>query len=177
MKGKNREKTIVQTILNKISKLCVFLQAEIHNLMKKSILIAIAILAFGFMANAQEKKEESKVKHLTYKEFLSKVWDFEKDATTFTYKGKLPAVIDFYANWCGPCRRVAPIMEKLAEEYDGKLLVYKVNVDQEKELSSTFQVKSIPMVLFVPMEGQPMMQVGAMPEEGYRKVIDEQLIK
>ena len=145
--------------------------------MKKTILIAIAILAFGFTASAQEKKEESKVKHLTYNEFLKKVWDFEKNPNTFIYKGELPAIIDFYADWCGPCRRVAPIMEKLAEEYDGKLLVYKVNTDQERGLSAAFQVKSIPMVLFIPLEGQPMMQVGALPEEGYRKVIEEQLIK
>ena len=145
--------------------------------MKKTILIAIAILAFGFAASAQEKKEESKVKHLTYNEFLKKVWDFEKNPNTFIYKGELPAIIDFYADWCGPCRRVAPIMEKLAEEYDGKLLVYKVNTDQERGLSAAFQVKSIPMVLFIPLEGQPMMQVGALPEEGYRKVVEEQLIK
>ena len=145
--------------------------------MKKTILIAIAILAFGFAANAQEKKEESKVKHLTYNEFLKKVWDFEKNPNTFIYKGELPAVVDFYADWCGPCRRVAPIMEKLAEEYDGKLLVYKVNTDQERGLSAAFQVKSIPRALFIPLEGQPMMQVGALPEEGYRKVIEEQLIK
>lgn len=145
--------------------------------MKKTILIAIAILAFGFTANAQEKKEESKVKHLTYNEFLKKVWDFEKNPNTFIYKGELPAIVDFYADWCGPCRRVAPIMEKLAQEYDGRLLVYKVNTDQERGLASTFQVKSIPMVLFIPLEGQPMMQVGALPEEGYRKVVEEQLIK
>ena len=145
--------------------------------MKKTILIAIAILDFGFAANAQEKKEESKVKHLTYNEFLKKVWDFEKNPNTFIYKGELPAIIDFYADWCGPCRRVAPIMEKLAEEYDGKLLVYKVNTDQERGLSAAFQVKSIPMVLFIPLEGQPMMQVGALPEEGYRKVVEEQLLK
>jgi len=114
---------------------------------------------------------------LTYNEFLKKVWDFEKNPNTFIYKGELPAIIDFYADWCGPCRRVAPIMEKLAEEYDGKLLVYKVNTDQERGLSAAFQVKSIPMVLFIPLEGQPAMQVGALPEEGYRKVIEEQLIK
>ena len=145
--------------------------------MRKTILIAMVILATAFTANAQDKKEESKVKHLTYKEFIKKVWDFEKDPNTFNYKGKLPAVIDFYADWCGPCRRVSPIMEKMAEEYEGRLLVYKINVDQERELATAFNVKSIPMVLFVPMEGQPMMQVGALPEEGYKKVIVEQLLK
>ena len=145
--------------------------------MKKSILIAIAILAIGFTANAQDKKEEPKVKQLTYKEFLKQVWDFEKDPNTFNYKGELPSVIDFYADWCGPCRRVAPIMEKLAQEYDGRLLVYKVNTDQERGLASTFQVKSIPMVLFIPMEGQPMMQVGAMYEADYKRIIEEKLVK
>lgn len=131
----------------------------------------------GLTANAQEEKKESKVQHLTYKEFLKKVWDFEKDPSTFVYKGKLPAIVDFYADWCGPCRRVAPIMEKLAEEYDGKLLIYKVNTQYETELAKAFQIRSIPTVLFIPVEGQPMMQVGAMPEEGYRKVVVEQLLK
>ena len=145
--------------------------------MRKVVFIAMVILATAFTANAQEEKKESKVKHLTYNEFLNKVWNFKSNPNTFEYKGKLPAVIDFYADWCGPCRRVAPIMEKLADEYDGKLLVYKVNTDQEKNLSAAFNVKSIPMVLFIPMEGQPMMQVGALPEEGYRKVVVEQLLK
>ena len=145
--------------------------------MKKTILITLAVIALSIGATAQDTKEESKVKHLTYREFLNKVWDFEKDPSTFVYKGELPAIVDFYADWCGPCRRVAPIMEKLAEEYDGRLVVYKINVDQEKELASAFQAKSIPMVLFIPMEGQPMMQVGALPEEGYRKVVVEQLLK
>ena len=155
--------------------------------MKKTILIAIVILATAFTATAQDKKEESKVKHLTYKEFLSKVWNFESNPNTFVYKGKLPAVIDFYADWCGPCRRVAPIMEKLAEEYDGKLLVYKINVDQENQLSQAFNIWSIPAVMFIPVassssrgvsddNAQPMMQVGAMQEEGYRKVIEERLL-
>jgi thioredoxin len=145
--------------------------------MRKFFLIAMVILATAFTANAQEEKKESQVKQLTYNEFLKKIWNFENNPNTFIYKGKLPAVVDFYADWCGPCRRVAPIMEKLAEEYDGRLLVYKVNVDQEKDLASAFQVKSIPMVLFIPLEGQPMMQVGALPEEGYKKVIEEQLLK
>ena len=145
--------------------------------MKKTILIALALFAACITSVAQESKNEPKVKQLTYKEFLFKIWDFEANPNTFKYRGKQPAIVDFYADWCGPCRRVAPIMEKLAEEYDGQLLIYKVNVDQERELSAAFQVKSIPTVMFIPMEGQPMMQVGAMSEEAYRKVIVEQLVK
>ena len=145
--------------------------------MKKAILIALVMMVTAMTANAQEKKTESKVKHLTYNEFLKKVWDFEKNPTTFEYKGKLPAVIDFYADWCGPCRRVAPIMEKMAEDYEGKLLVYKVNVSEEKDLAAVFQVRSIPMVLFIPVKGNPMMQVGALPESEYRETVEEFLIK
>ena len=167
---KNKGKTTISTIF-------VTFVPENSNAMKKNILIAMAIIVFGLTANAQEKKEEPNVKVLTYSEFINKVWDFEKDPRTFHYKGELPAIIDFYADWCGPCRRVAPIMERLAQEYDGKLLVYKVNVDKEKNLASVFQVRSIPTVLFIPKEGQPILQVGAMAEEGYRQVIVEQLLK
>ena len=145
--------------------------------MKKTILITLAIIAFSIGATAQEKKEESKVKHLTYNEFLHKVWNFENDPTTFKYRGKLPAIVDFYADWCGPCRRVAPIMEKLAEEYDGKLLIYKVNTQTEVDLAKTFQIRSIPSVLFIPVEGQPLMQVGAMQERDYRKIVEEKLLQ
>lgn len=145
--------------------------------MKKAILIALVIIATAMTANAQEKKNEPKVKHLTYSEFLKKVWDFERNPTTFEYEGKLPAVIDFYADWCGPCRRVAPIMEKMAEDYEGKLLVYKVNVSEEKDLAAVFQVRSIPMVLFIPVKGMPYKQVGAMQEQNYREVVEEQLLK
>ena len=147
--------------------------------MKKTAFLTLALIVLtGTAGFAQkEKKMENQVKQLTYDAFIKDVWDFENNSGTFAYKGKLPAVIDFYADWCGPCRMVGPIMEKLAKEYDGKLLVYKINVDQERELASAFQVRSIPMVLFVPMKGQPMMQVGAMQEEGYRKVIEENLLK
>ena len=144
--------------------------------MKKSIVIAMLLMVVGLTANAQSKKVNT-VTPLTYKEFLQKVWDFEKNPSTFVYKGDLPAVIDFYADWCGPCRRVSPIMEKLAKEYSGKLLIYKVNVEQEGELASAFQVQSIPMVLFIPVKGQPSMQVGAMAEEDYRAIIEEDLLK
>ncbi len=144
--------------------------------MKKKFFLAATMLLIVISACAQSKTESTNVKTLTYKEFTKKIWDFESNPSTFVYKGKLPAVIDFYADWCGPCRKVAPIMEKLANEYEGKLLVYKINVDHEKELAMVFQIQSIPTVLFIPKKGQPMMQVGAMQEEGYRKVIVEKLL-
>ncbi len=146
--------------------------------MKKALFTLALCILFGAASFAQEEaKVESKVKQLTYSEFIKTIWDFEKNNTTFDYKGKLPAVIDFYADWCGPCRRVGPIMEKMAQEYDGKLLVYKVNVDNERQLASVFGVRSIPMVLFIPVEGQPMAQTGAMTEQQYRQVIEKELLK
>ena len=143
--------------------------------MKKTLLISFLLLIAGTALKAQDN--ETKVQHLDYKGFLAKVWDFEKNPNEFVFKGKNAAIIDFYADWCGPCRRVAPIMEKLAKEFDGNLTVYKVNVDEAKDLASAFQVSSIPTVLFIPKEGKPMMQVGAMSEADYRKVVVEQLLK
>ena len=148
-----------------------------HKIMKKSIIFAILVLMTGFGAMAQEKDNASKVQHITYQDFLDKIWNFEKSPEEFKFKGKTPAIVDFYADWCGPCRKVGPIMEKLAKDYDGKLAVYKVNVDKEKDLAAAFQVRSIPMVLFIPLEGQPMMQVGAMAESEYKKVVEERLLK
>lgn len=140
--------------------------------MKKSIIFAILLMMAGSAVLAQ-----GKVEHLTYQEFLNKVWDIEKNPTEYVFKGKTPAIVDFYADWCGPCRKAGPIMEKLATDYEGRLSVYKVNVDQEKGLSRAFNVKSIPMVLFLPKEGKPMYQVGLMSESEYRKVVEEQLLK
>lgn len=131
----------------------------------------------GVQAVSQNKETApSKVQHITYQDFLSKIWDFEKNSDVFVFKGKTAVIVDFYADWCGPCRRVAPIMEKLANEYDGKLTIYKVNVDQEKELASAFQVRSIPTLLFIPLKGKPMMQTGAMSETELKKIIEERLI-
>lgn len=145
--------------------------------MKKAILVTLILALAGITATAQSKTETSKVSHLTYKEFTQNIWDFEKDPSTFAYKGKLPAIIDFYADWCGPCRKTAPILEQLANEYEGKLLIYKINVDQERDLASVFQVRSIPALLFIPMEGQPMMQVGAMNEAQFKDIIGKYLVK
>ena len=92
------------------------------------------------------------------------------------YAGKLPAIIDFYADWCGPCKMVAPILEELAREYEGRLIIYKVDTEAEQELSGIFGIRSIPSFLFIPVEGRPMMQAGAFPKNTFKQVIEEHLL-
>jgi thioredoxin len=112
---------------------------------------------------------------LTAEGFQNDVFDYTKEEE-WKYKGSLPAIIDFYADWCGPCKAVAPVLEELAAEYDGKLLVYKIDTDKEAELSSVFGIQSIPTLLFIPVEGAPMMQRGAIPKQAFRQVIEERLL-
>lgn len=112
--------------------------------------------------------------HLTKQLFKEKVFDWEKNKE-WKFEGDKPAVIDFYADWCGPCQMVAPILEELSEEYDGKIDIYKVNTEQEKELSSIFGIQSIPSLLFVPKEGEPQMAMGALPKETFKKAFKEVL--
>jgi thioredoxin len=88
----------------------------------------------------------------------------------------LPIIIDFYADWCGPCKMVAPVLEELSAEYDGKLLIYKVDTDKEIELASVFGIQSIPTFLFIPVEGDPMLQPGAFPKHVFKEIIEEQLL-
>ncbi len=120
--------------------------------------------------------QDAKPEFLTYETFLKKVWNFEKNPQQWVYEGDEPCVIDFYADWCRPCKMVAPIMEDLAKQYEGKVKIYKINVDKEKQLASIFQIRRIPAVLFSPKEGKPMMQVGAMPKDAYIKIINENLL-
>jgi len=112
---------------------------------------------------------------LTKETFLTKVFDYEKNQD-WKYNGELPAVIDFWAPWCGPCKMVGPIFEELSEEYKGKINVYKVNTDEEQELGAVFGIRSIPSILFVPMEGQPKMAVGALPKESLKQAIEKELL-
>lgn len=112
---------------------------------------------------------------MTTQDFKEKVfnYDTEKD---WKYLGALPAIIDFYADWCGPCRMVAPVLEELSEEYKDRIVVYKVNTDQEQELSAVFGIQSIPSFLFIDAAGEPMMQPGAFPKHVFKKVIEEHLL-
>lgn len=113
--------------------------------------------------------------HLTKKTFLEKVFDFEKNQE-WNYKGDLPALIDFWAPWCGPCRMVAPVLDELSEEYKGKIHIYKINTDEEQELGGAFGIRSIPSLLFIPKEGQPKMAVGALPKEALKEAIEKELL-
>mgnify|MGYP001212037948 FL=1 len=113
---------------------------------------------------------------LTKEEFLTKVANFETNPNEWKYLGDKPALIDFFATWCGPCKMVGPILEELAAEYGDKLIIYKVNTEEEEDLASIFGIRSIPSLLFIPMEGQPQMAVGAMAKADLKKAIDEILL-
>ena len=112
------------------------------------------------------------MEHLTKETFKSKLFDYEKNKE-WKYQGKLPAIVDFYADWCGPCKMVAPVLEELAKEYEGKIDVYKIDTDKEQELAGAFGINSIPSILFIPKDGKPQMSVGALPKEGFKKCITD----
>jgi thioredoxin 1 len=116
------------------------------------------------------------VVHLTTKEFKEKVFNYDINKE-WKYEGELPAIIDFYADWCGPCKMVAPVLKDLANDYAGKIVVYKVDTDKERELASVFGISSIPTLLFVPKAGKPQAAMGALPRASFDKVINDVLLK
>jgi thioredoxin len=118
---------------------------------------------------------KTKMEHLTAETFKSKVFDYEKNKE-WKFEGKNPAIIDFYADWCGPCKMVAPVLEDLSNEYDGKVDIYKVDTEVEQELAAVFGIRSIPSILFIPKTGQPQMSAGAMQKEGFVQAINEILL-
>ena len=114
---------------------------------------------------------------LTQADFLTKVADYQNNPQEWKYLGDKPAIIDFYADWCGPCKMIAPILEELAAEYDGQIYIYKVNSENEEELAAAFGIRSIPSLLFIPMGETPQMAQGALPKNELKKAIDEVLLK
>lgn len=113
---------------------------------------------------------------LTTQDFKDKIFDYET-SEQWQFKGDKPAIIDFYADWCGPCKAVAPVLEELSETYKGQLDIYKLDTDKEQELSALFGIQSIPTFLFIPVEGSPMMQKGAIPKNAFQQVIEERLLQ
>ncbi len=112
--------------------------------------------------------------HLTKDAFVTKVFDYENNAE-WKFAGDAPAIIDFWAEWCGPCKMISPVLEEIAKEYDGKLNVYKVNVDEEVDVASAFGIQSIPSLLFIPLNEKPRLAVGALPKAGIVKLVKEVL--
>ena len=115
------------------------------------------------------------MEHLTKETFLNKVFNYEQNKE-WSFEGNLPCLIDFYADWCQPCKTVAPILEELSKEYEGKVNIYKINTEEETELSAAFGIKSIPSLLFCPKDGQPQMAMGALPKENLKQAIEEVLL-
>lgn len=126
--------------------------------------------------NTNNKEKKMQTIHLTKSEFLAKVADYETSPNEWKYLGDRPAVIDFYASWCGPCKMIAPILEELAAEYGDSISIYKINTEEEQELAAAFGIQSIPTLLFVPMEGAPQMAQGAMPKNALKEAIDKVLL-
>lgn len=160
--------------------------------MNKGILFFLSLMLVTITAcgrassnnNSNNVKKETMVTegkgqviHLTKAEFLDKVYNFEKNPNEWKYEGDKPAIVDFYADWCGPCKMVAPILDELAKEYEGQIVIYKIDTEKEKELAGAFGIRSIPSILFIPMQGEPQMAQGAMPKASFKKAIDEFLLK
>ncbi|MBF6597327.1 MAG: thioredoxin [Fermentimonas sp.] len=115
--------------------------------------------------------------NLTRAEFLTKVANFEETPDKWVYLGDKPAIIDFYADWCGPCKMIAPILEELAAEYEGQIYIYKVDTEAEQQLAGEFGIRNIPSILFVPMGEDPQMAQGALPKDAFKQAIEEVLLK
>lgn len=158
--------------------------------MKTKLIITALAASFMFVAcsnnnnNSNNKQDTNlnktnmtKTIHLTKADFLTKVANYEKNPQTWEYLGDKPAIIDFYADWCGPCKMVAPILEQLAAEYEGQIYIYKVDTEAEQELAADFGIRSIPTLLFVPMNDAPQMAQGALPKDAFKQAINDVLLK
>jgi thioredoxin 1 len=153
--------------------------------MRRVLLIAFMSISFVLLAcnnsssggtdNKASTLKDGVVNQMSTQMFTKLIWDFKTNPKVFTFNGDLPCVIDFYADWCRPCRMVAPIMDEFAKEYSGKIRVFRVNTDAEQELSLFFQIRSIPSVMFVSKNGKPQMTVGALSKDAFKKIIDEML--
>lgn len=139
---------------------------------------ALSLFATGCAQNNTKKTNTQNTKEmntiaLTKADFLKKVVDYEKNPTEWKYLGDKPALVDFYASWCGPCKALAPVLEELAAEYKDQIYIYKIDTEAEQELAAAFGIRSIPTLLFIPMEGKPQMAQGALPKATLKKAIDE----
>lgn len=127
--------------------------------------------------NIKNTENKMTVTELTQEDFVKKVYAFETNPNAWKFEGDKPAIIDFYASWCGPCKVMSPILDEISKEYEGKINVYKVNVDKEADLASVFGIRSIPSLLLIPMKKQPSMVQGAMPKTELTKLVNDVLLE
>lgn len=157
--------------------------------MTKSIIITVVVVLacigiFKFFSNQKataatmesNTNSEKATIELTKADFLKKVVDYESNPNEWKYLGNKPAIVDFYASWCGPCKMIAPVLEELAKEYKDKIVIYKVNTEKEQELAGAFGIRSIPTLLFIPVSGEPRIIMGAQPKAELKKTIDSFLL-
>ena len=142
--------------------------------MKRVFFIITFVIGCICIANSQTK---SNISYLSKADFLTKVYNYEKNPSKWIYEGTMPCIIDFYADWCGPCRMVSPIVTEIANEYAGKIVVYKVDTDKERNLSRDLNMSSIPTFLFIPVNGEPQIIRGALSKDSFEKVINQVLLK
>lgn len=140
-------------------------------LVSTSVVIACGNSTNATNSSIASANEESAIKHIDAEYMKKNIYDWEASPGEFVFKGSRPAIIDFYANWCGPCRRLSPKLEEIAKKYKGKIDVYKVNVDDEKTLADVFGVRSIPMCLFIPTKGDPTQTMGDLSLEQIEETI------
>lgn len=145
-------------------------------LMKKILLILLCIVHCALYVGVSAQTEVKAVS-ITKAEFLKKVANYEANPTEWKYLGDKPCIVDFYTTWCGPCKRLAPIMDELAKEYAGEIYIYKVDTDKEQELAAVFGIRSIPTLLFCPMGENPQIAQGALPKEQLKEAIEKVLLK
>lgn len=127
--------------------------------------------------NPQQKENNMEVSHLTKAEFLKKVYNYEANPNEWKFEGERPVIVDFYATWCGPCKAMAPVLEDVNKEYAGKIDIYKIDVDKEKELAAAFGIRSIPTLLLIPAKQEPRVVQGALSKDQLKKAVDEFLLK
>lgn len=144
--------------------------------MQKLIVLFMALSTIYVAGYSQKKAENTgTIVHLTNEQFKKMVFNYETNKE-WKYLGNKPAIIDFYASWCGPCRIMAPRLEEIAKEYAGKIIVYKVDTDKEQLLSANLGIQSLPTLVFIPQSGKPQASMGAIPKESLVKAINEVLL-
>lgn len=142
--------------------------------MKNFVFCIIFVIGIIFSAYSQGGSD---VVSLTKTDFLAKVYNYEKNADKWVYEGDKPCIIDFYADWCGPCKKLAPVLAEVATEYKSQINVYKIDTDKERELAKAFRISGIPTVLFIPMDGGPQVARGALTKEEVEAAINQFLLK